>query len=59
MKLLNSRQDEWIESNTNKTLHQIITLLFHSCAKCEWPEYAIKKTDSIRVRKTNSYFNLI
>ena len=24
-------------------MHQIVTLLFQACAKCEWPEYAIRK----------------
>ena len=49
-RLTGSHDDDWKNNNVKnqKQLHQIITLLFLACSKSSWPEYAIRKTDSIR-----------
>ncbi len=31
----------------------MMTVLFLACSNCKWPEYAIRKTDSIRVYLKN------
>jgi pentatricopeptide repeat protein len=53
LKLTSSKDDVWSQPSSQKRLHQIVTILFSACSKSPWPEYSLRKTDSIRVYLKN------
>jgi pentatricopeptide repeat protein len=39
--------DNWSTQRPN--LERLITILFTACSKCAWPEYALRKIESVRL----------
>ncbi len=52
-KLTDSKADNWSKNFDRSYLEKIITVLLKSCSTCEYPEFAIRKCDSIRVYLKN------
>ena len=55
-KMLNRSHDaNWEQARSRDQLHRIVSLLLTGCARSPWPEYAVRKTDSIRVYLKNRH----
>lgn len=52
-KLTDSKEDKWSQKFERSYLEKIITVLLTACANCSYPEFAVKKTDSVRVYLKN------
>lgn len=53
LKLTDSKDDDWNNKFKRTYLEKMITVLFKACANCQYPEFAIKKCDSLRVYLKN------
>ena len=53
VKLTDSKEDDWSNKFKRSYLEKIMTVLLSSCANCQYPEFAIKKIDSMRVYMKN------